>query len=110
MGPSSIHLNIMRTPSDFTMLPWTRLAALITMCIHCMGTCRGSGRYFSLSLLYICEYRGILREVGIGNVYDPHPCYYTLYGCRDVLRVREVLVICMTLTTVIIHCIGVGTY
>ena len=63
------------------------------MYIHCMGTCRGSGRYFSL--LYICEYRGILREVGIGNVYDPHPCYYTLYGCRDILRVREVLIICI---------------
>ena len=55
-------------------------------------------------------------------MYDPHYCYYTLYGCRDVLRViiiihcmgvlrvREVLVLCMTLTTVIIHCIGVGTY
>ena len=27
-----------------------------------------------------------------------------------VLRVREVLVICMTLTPVIIHCMGVGTY
>ena len=77
------------------------------MCIHCMGTCRGSGRYFSLSLLYIYEYRGVLREVGIGNVYDPHPCYYTLYGCRVVLRVREVLVMCMTITTVIIYCRGI---
>ena len=37
-------------------------------------------------------------------MYDPHYCYYTLYGRRDVLRVREVLVLCMTLTTVIIHC------
>ena len=41
---------------------------------------------------------------GISNVYDPHYCYYTVYGCRDVLRVREVFVMCMTLTTVIIHC------
>ena len=24
---------------------------------------------------------------GISNVYDPHYCYYTLYGYRDVLRV-----------------------
>ena len=47
---------------------------------------------------------------GISNVYHPHYCYYTLYGCRFVLRVREVLVMCMTLTTVIIHCMGVGTY
>ena len=30
--------------------------------------------------------------------------------CRVILRVREVLVICMTLTPVIIHCMGVGTY
>ena len=43
-------------------------------------------------------------------MYDPHYCYYTLYGCRDVLRVREVLVMCMTVTTVIIHCMGEGTY
>ena len=41
-------------------------------------------------------------------MYDPHYCYYTLYGCRDVLRVRWVLVLCMTLTTVIIHSTGVG--
>ena len=37
-------------------------------------------------------------------MYDPRCRYYTLYGCRDVLRVREVLVLCMTLTTVTIHC------
>ena len=43
-------------------------------------------------------------------MYDPHYRYYTLYGWTDVLRVREVLVMCMTLTTVIIHCKGVGTY
>ena len=30
--------------------------------------------------------------------------------CMGVLRVREVLVLCMTLTTVVIHCIGVLTY
>ena len=43
-------------------------------------------------------------------MYDPHYGYYTLYWCRDILRVREVLVLCMTLTTIIIHCMGVGTY
>ena len=37
-------------------------------------------------------------------MYDPHYRYYTLYGCRFVFRVREVLVMFMTLTTIIIHC------
>ena len=35
---------------------------------------------------------GIEHKVGIGNVYDPHYHYYTLYGCRDVLRVSLVWV------------------
>ena len=30
--------------------------------------------------------------------------------CRVIFRVREVLVMCITLTTIIIHCMGEGTY
>ena len=56
---------------------------------------------------YYTLYGRIKGQGGISNVYDPHYCYYTLYDCRDVLRVREVLVLCMTLTTVTIHCMDV---